>query len=142
MRISSHGRPSCNANGAGHTPYSQLDEIKKARETLLAKSFDQIPAECVQLIKDVTFTSLNHGLPDFPCPFKESEAIAALKAAEAGMAAAIANLALGESEREAVVNVQRGSCFLFSTYLATIGGHTKADPKSKALLKSNSSYFN
>jgi hypothetical protein len=123
---------------SGDAPYSQLDEIKKARETLLDKAYDQIPLECIQLAKDVAFTNLSHGLPDFPCPFKENEAIAALKAVEAGIAASIANLAIGEADREAIVNVQRASCFLFSAYLATIGGHNKADPKSKTLLKSKS----
>jgi hypothetical protein len=66
---------------------------------------------------------------------KENEATGALKAVEAGIASAIADLALGKQERRATVDLERASCFLFSTYLATIGGYDKGNPKSKALLK-------
>jgi hypothetical protein len=125
------------ANGASSSTstYSMLGETQKALETLLKAAKSEIPSECVPLVKGVQFATENTGTPDFPCPFKETEATGALKAVEAGLASAIASLALGEKERNAVVDLERASCFLFSTYLATVGGFDKANPKAKTLLK-------
>lgn len=99
----------------------------------------QIPSELISKIKDVAYTNPHTGVPDFPTPLKENEATGALKAVEAGVASAIADLALGQDDRKAFVNLERSSCFLFSTYLATVGGYDKGNPKSKALLKGRSS---
>lgn len=115
--------------------YSMLGETQKALDTLLKVAKSEIPSECIPLVKNVQFTTENTGTPDFPCPFKETEATGALKAVEAGIASAIAGLLLGEKERSAVVDLERASCFLFSTYLATVGGYDKANPKAKTLLK-------
>ena len=114
-----------------------LGETQSALDILLEAAKDQIPPECRQAIKRVSLTTANTGTPVFPCPFKETEATGALKAVEAGVASAIANLALGQQERKATVDLERASCFLFSTYLATVGGYDKGNPKSKALLKGN-----
>jgi hypothetical protein len=113
-----------------------LEETRKALETLLKLAKCQIPLECQQKIRDVKFTTANTGTPDFPCPFKETEAVGALKAVEAGIASSIANLALGDGTRKATVDLERASAFLFSTYLATIGGFDKGSPEAKKLLKS------
>lgn len=115
--------------------YSMLSETQSALEILLKVARSEIPSECVPLVKSVQFTTENTGTPDFPCPFKETEATGALKAVEAGVASAISGLVLGEKERSAVVDLERASCFLFSTYLATVGGFDKANPKAKTLLK-------
>jgi hypothetical protein len=120
----------------GTASYSMLEETKKAVETLLKLAKCQIPHECQQAIRDVKFTTANTGTPDFPCPFKETEAAGALKAVEAGIASSIADLALGPEKRKATVDLERASAFLFSTYLATIGGLDKGKPESKKLLKS------
>jgi hypothetical protein len=112
-----------------------LEETQAALETLLRAAKCQIPSELKQRIRHVSFTNAYGGIPDFPCPFKETEAIGALKAVEAGIASAIADLALGQQGRKVVVDLERASCFLFSTYLATIGGCDKGNPKSKPLLK-------
>jgi hypothetical protein len=120
----------------GTTSYSMLEETKKALEALLKLAKCQIPLECQQAIRDVTFTTANTGTPDFPCPFKETETAGALKAIEAGIASSIADLSLGPKKREASVDLVRASAFLFSTYLATIGGFNKGQSKAKALLKS------
>lgn len=112
-----------------------LDETKAALETLLKVAKSQIPTECRDTIRDVYFTTANTGTPDFPCPFKEAEATGALKAVEAGIASTIADLACGQRMRKAVVDLERASCFLFSTYLATVGGYNKSSPESKKFLK-------
>lgn len=122
-------------NGTKTPSYSMLDETQKALETLLELAKGQIPPECRQDVIGVSFETSNTETPDFPCPFKETEATGALKAVEAGIGAAIANLRYGNQERRVTVNLERTSSFLFSTYVATVNGHNKADKKSKQYLK-------
>ncbi|KIW06212.1 uncharacterized protein PV09_02689 [Verruconis gallopava] len=122
-------------NGTTSDTYSVLEETRKALDTLLRAAKCQIPPEVKQTIRHVEFTNAHTGIPDFPVPLKENEAIGALKAVEAGIASAIADLVLGKQKRKATVNLERSSCFLFSTYMATVGGYDKSNPKSKALLK-------
>lgn len=117
------------------TLYAVSKETQNALDALLRAAGDQIPPELITKIRQVKFTNAHTGIPDFPVPLKENEATGALKAVEAGIASAIADLALGQERRAATVNLERASCFLFSTYLATIGGFDKGNPKSKALLK-------
>ncbi|TID24464.1 alpha-methylacyl-CoA racemase [Venturia nashicola] len=123
------------SNGSSIPTYSMLGETRSALKILLQVAKSQIPPECVPLVKGVQFATENTGTPVFPCPFKETEATGALKAVEAGIASAIARLFWGEEEKRAVVDLERASCFLFSTYLATVGGFDKANAKAKTLLK-------
>ena len=58
-----------------------------------------------------------------------------MKAVEAGIASAIADLKDGPTTRTIDVDLERATAFLFSTYLATVGGMDKAHPKVKKLLK-------
>lgn len=102
--------------------YSMLEETQKTLGTLLSLAKSQIPPECAQLAADTAFKTLNTGSPYFPVPFKETEAVSALKAVEAGIAAGIADLRYGEQKRNITVDLERASCFLFSSYLVTIGG--------------------
>lgn len=122
-------------NGVHHVPYSMLEETEKTLETLLQLAKDQIPQECRRLIADATFETANTGSPYFPCPFKETEAMSALKAVEAGIAASIANLIEGERDRRLVVNLERASAFVFSAYLSTIGGMSKGNKAVTSVLK-------
>jgi hypothetical protein len=117
--------------------YCLLDEAKRARNILLGQLKNQLPDETVVHIRKVAFRNGEQDLPAFPCPFKQSEAIGSLKAVEAGLAIASADLIQGkqEQERKAVVDLQLANCFLFSAYLATVGGHGKLDSKSKSFLK-------
>lgn len=136
MALSSHDeKENGPARANSSAAYSMLQETQKALERLLQVAKCQIPSECKELITGTTFTTANTGTPDFPCPFKETEATGALKAVEAGIATAIANLRYGEQPRKAVVDLERASCFLFSTYVATVGGYDKGNPKSRSLLK-------
>ncbi|KAJ9668186.1 hypothetical protein H2201_001615 [Coniosporium apollinis] len=122
-------------NGVHHGRYSMLEETEKTLETLLQLAKDQIPQECRRLIANVKFETANTGSPYFPCPFKETEAVAALKAVEAGIAASIANLIEGERDRRICVNLERASAFVFSAYLSTIGGMNKGNKRVTSILK-------
>jgi hypothetical protein len=122
-------------NGTTYRRYSMRKETKQALQKLLRLAKGQIPLECRQLIADASFTASNTDVPDFPCPFKETEAAGALKAVEGGIAAAIANLRYGAQTRSITVDLERASCFLFSAYVATVGGYDKSNPKSRTLLK-------
>lgn len=123
-------------NGHSKDTYSMEAETRKSLGSLLQLAKTQIPAECRDIIeKRTTFTTANTGSPYFPCPFKETEATSALKAVEAGMAAAIADLVYGEKERKITVDLDRASSFLFSAYLSTVDGMNKAHPKVKSILK-------
>jgi len=130
-----HTNGATNLNGAASHRYSMRNETWRALEKLLQLAKSQIPPECCPLIADTSFTTSNTSYPDFPCPFKETEAIGALKAVEGGIAAAIANLRYGAQARTVTVDLGRASCFLFSTYVAAVGGYDKGNPKSRTLLK-------
>lgn len=118
--------------------YTLLDGTKTALEQLLAKAKDNLPEESLPHISRIHFSTANTGSPYFPSPLKQTEAITALKAVEAGVASAIADLQDGSKTRSIDVDLERATAFLFSTYLATVGGMDKANPKVKKLLKGRS----
>lgn len=122
-------------NGDTAPRYTLLDGTWAALRHLLDRAASQLPQECLSHIDHVDFSTANTGSPYFPSPLKQTEAISALKAVEAGLAASIADLAYGEQDRSINVDLERASAFLFSTYLATVGGLDKAHPKVKKLLK-------
>jgi hypothetical protein len=74
----------------------------------------------------------------FPCPLKEQEAVAAIKALEGCMAAAIADLQGGQfgqcQLRTVAVDMDRISCFLMSAYITSLDGMTKVDAGVKGKL--------
>ncbi|KAF1979420.1 alpha-methylacyl-CoA racemase [Bimuria novae-zelandiae CBS 107.79] len=113
-----------------------LDGTQAALRHLLERARAQLPEECLPHVARAHFSTANTGSPYFPSPLKQTEAISALKAVEAGVASAIADLrndtVLG---RRINVDLERASAFLFSTYLATVGGFDKAHPKVKKFLK-------
>ncbi|KAF2680297.1 CoA-transferase family III [Lentithecium fluviatile CBS 122367] len=123
------------SNGTLSPNYTLLDGTRSALKHLLDRVKDQLPEECLAHIDHVDFSTANTGSPYFPSPLKQTEAISALKAVEAGVAASIADLASESRERKINVDLERASAFLFSTYLATVGGMNKAHPKVKKLLK-------
>ncbi|KIM95055.1 hypothetical protein OIDMADRAFT_172141 [Oidiodendron maius Zn] len=118
------------------TSYSVVRGVRQAIGALSEAAGHQIPAEINRHIKDVSLTNATDGSRvSFPCPLKEAEAIVALKAVEASAVAAIADIRFGAKERKIEVNLERAECFLFSAYLATIGGLWKQDPEVKSKLK-------
>jgi hypothetical protein len=112
-----------------------LRETRKALDALLSAAHSQIPPEVRESLSHVQFKPPQSGIPYFPCGLKESEAISALKAVEAATVAAVANVRWEPQEREAVVDMDRAACFLFSAYLATVRGLHKSDPSVKSCLK-------
>lgn len=123
------------SNGGAHHDNALLTGTRVALEQLLTKAKDHLPAECLPHISNLDFSTANTGSPYFPSPLKQTEAISALKAVEAGVAATIADLKDGPKDRHINVDLERATAFLFSTYLATVGGMDKAHPKVKSLLK-------
>lgn len=115
--------------------YTLLGGTKTALEQLLAKAQGNLPKESLPHIAKIHFSTANTGSPYFPSSLKQTEAITALKAVEAGVASAIADLQNGPQTRNINVDLERATAFLFSTYLATVGGMDKANPKVKKLLK-------
>jgi len=112
-----------------------LSGTRTALEQLLSKAKDHLPQESLQHIANVHFSTANTGTPYFPSPLKQTEAISALKAVEAGVASAMADLHHDQKDRHIAVDLERATAFLFSTYLTTVGGLDKSSPKVKKLLK-------
>jgi hypothetical protein len=115
-----------------------LSGTRLALEQLLAKAKEHLPEECLSHVAKVNFSTANTGSPYFPSPLKQTEAISALKAVEAGVASAIADLRKGPKAIKINVDLERATAFLFSTYLATVGGMDKPNPRVKKLLKGRS----
>ena len=107
------------------------DDVWKAIESLLSEA--KLPSEVTSLVSRTTFT--NESTPILPCPFRQLEAAAALKAIEAAVANSIGKARFGY-EQDVSIDLQHATLFLFSTYLATVDGMGKQDPKVKEKLKS------
>jgi len=117
-------------------PYSVIEGAKRATAEALGKAGNHLPADILRYIDDVILVTATDGSQIyFPCPFKETEAIVALKSIEACVVAAIANVRFGEQKRSIEIDLEKTAAFLFSTYKATIGGLGKQDPNAKAKLK-------
>lgn len=131
------GPDGASLNGHATPPaYTVLEGTRAALRHLLARAKGQLPDECLPHIARAAFSTTNgSGGPYFPSPLKQTEAVSAIKAVEAGVAATIAHLSLGGKERSINVDLERASAFLFSAYLATVGGMGKANPNAKKLLK-------
>lgn len=88
-----------------------------------------------QLQRNVRFVGARK-YPLFPVPFKETETTAALKALEGLVATALAGVR-SETPRDLSVKIDldKSSAFLFSAYLATVGGYSKSQKESKLYLK-------
>jgi hypothetical protein len=122
------------ANGGTHAN-ALLSGTRSALQELLRRASGHLPQESIPHIKRVDFSTANTGSPYFPSPLKQTEAISALKAVEAGVASSVADLKDGAASRSINVDLERATAFLFSTYLATVGGMDKSNPKVKKLLK-------
>ena len=132
--LEAEGTAHGHTNEIGHEN-ALLAGTQSALQHLLEKAREQLPEESLPHITKVDFSTANTGTPYFPSPLKQTEAISALKAVEAGVASSIADLKDGSTGRNINVDLERATAFLFSTYLATVGGMDKANPKVKNLLK-------
>jgi len=109
---------------------------REALRALLDSCQDHVPDAFRANIHNVHFTSSSptREMVLFPCPLKEQEAVAAIKALEACGAAAIADLRYGKTQRLIEVDVDKTACFLMSAYLSTVDGMDKSDPVIKGRL--------
>lgn len=111
-------------------PYSVGHNARCAIEVLLQASRSELPAEFSRYIEGVQFTSSVTGNSVcLPCPLRQQEACAALKALEGCAVAAIADLQRKEPRRRITVNLERVACFLMSAYITTLDGLDKSNPK-------------
>ncbi|KAK2026788.1 CoA-transferase family III [Colletotrichum zoysiae] len=115
------------------TSYSVKEGSENALAALIAVCQQQLPPEFVEHWRGVAFTAPLGDIPFFPCPLKEQEATASIKALEGMAAAALSDLRHGpQSQRHIEVDVARTACFLMSAYLATVDGMDKAHPNVKS----------
>jgi hypothetical protein len=120
---------------SGSPPFSARDSTYAALNSLYTTCRRLIPPEVANHIQNVVFTnSTTHGADDvyFPCPLKELEAAAAIKALEACVAASISDVRYGARPRVIEVDMAKTACFLMSAYMTTIDGKDKGDPDVKS----------
>lgn len=121
------------SNGASR--YSLESGTLAALEALLERSRNEIPEAFREHVGQVTFHSAEReSRISLPCPFKETEAVSALKAVEAGAVAALTDLRHGKQSRKISIDFERAACFLFAAYISTIDGMGKGNPNVKSKL--------
>ena len=100
--------------------YSTKEGTQAALEVLLQQSSrTTLPEKAVAYARKTKFTGRDKVV--LPCVRKEVEASASLKAVEAGVAAAIAELRYGFEEDEIEVNMEQATAFLFMVrFLCTV----------------------
>lgn len=119
----------------GTTKYSLNDGTLAALKALSQVSKDEIPEAFLGLIEDVNFKSIEgEGRISLPTPFKETEAVSALKAVEGSAIAALTDLRHGHQKRSITVDFERAATFLFAAYISTVDGMGKGDPNVKSKL--------
>ncbi|KAI1393432.1 CoA-transferase family III [Hypoxylon trugodes] len=123
--------PSVSHVGSGR--YSVSEGAREAFEQLWESTKGELPREFLEYAKRIFFLG-DTGTGDaacFPCPFREQEAIAALKALEGCAAATIADIRGPKREREINVMMERVTSFLMSAYITDLDGLDKCNPKIK-----------
>lgn len=112
-------------------PYSVVGGAQQALEALLQSIVGQVPSEIIDNVDNVLFTSSSPSGATlyFPCPLKEQEATAAIKALEACVVASIADLRCSHEPkpRDIDVDMDRVVGFLMSAYTTTLDGLGKSD---------------
>ncbi|ORY69827.1 CoA-transferase family III [Pseudomassariella vexata] len=115
--------------------YRVISGAYVALEALISacQAGEELPDEVQDYIKHVAFsnTSPSGDMICFPCPLREQEAGAALKAVEGCATAALCDLRYGKQGRDINVNLERVTCFLMSAYVTTLDGLGKGHPKIK-----------
>jgi hypothetical protein len=111
-----------------------IEGASTALKSLLTSARGEFPEDFLQYVEGVIFTSSNpnDAVLHFPCPLKEQDATAAIKALEACGAAAIADLRFGKEQRMISVDIDKTACFLMSAYLTTVDGLGKGDKEVKS----------
>lgn len=111
--------------------YSLRTGAYAALAALVAACQTELPRDAFRQVRKASFVSPSSkgDRPVFPCPLKEHEVVAALKALEGCVASTIADLRFGSSSRAITVDMRKVAGFLMSSYITTVAGFTKADPK-------------
>lgn len=122
------------SNGSRYSPVLETSHIFSS---LCDQSERLSLPEEVLANKDKVSFSTSHNEIYFPIPFKETETLAALKGVEGSVAAALADLRFGATERPRSVQVslEAATAFGCQAYMAKIDGLSKLDPNVKSKLK-------
>jgi hypothetical protein len=112
--------------------FSTLSSTQEALRTLVNDSSLPIPPEVKALLSKTAFT--NESEPILPCPFRQLEAVTALKAIEGAVANAIGKVRFG-FDQDVTIDLQHATLFLLMAYIATVDGLGKQNPAVKAKLK-------
>ena len=119
----------------GVPKYSLKTGTATALSALLDVAKQEIPNGFYDHITGVKFQSIEEEARiSLPCSFKETEAVSALKAVEAGAVAALTDLRYGLEKRSIMIDFERAATFLFAAYISTIDGMGKGDPNVKSKL--------
>ena len=121
------------SQGSNHDmTFSILESTLAALKDLIDDTELPLPDDVRRIVERTTFT--NASTPILPCPFKQLEAAAALKAIEAAVANVIGERRFGYKQ-DVTIDLQHATLFLFMAYLATVDGLGKQDKGVKAKLK-------
>ena len=112
--------------------FSVLESTQDAVDVVVNDPLTPLPAEVKQLVSRTTFT--NEAAPILPCPFRQLEAAAALKAVEGAVANAIGKERFG-FEQNVSIDLQHATLFLLMAYITTIDGLGKQDKGIKSKVK-------
>lgn len=137
MATAEHAKPGIPAS------YSVAQEARSTLTALASACRSQLPVPVAARLASleessdcgVTFTpSADNDEVCFPCPLKEQECGAALKALEGCVAAAITDLRSGNNQptRKVEIDIGKLTCFLMSAYLTTLDGMGKGDTEIKS----------
>lgn len=113
--------------------YSTLTEARKVFHDLLKD--EKLPlAPEIRALESAVSIHGGDDWPTIPTPWRETEAITALKSLEAAVAMALGKVRYG-IDQTAEIDIDHATIFLFMSYLSTIDGCGKWDPRSVERLK-------
>ncbi|KAI1450849.1 CoA-transferase family III [Annulohypoxylon stygium] len=117
----------------GPKKHSVGEGAKDALKQLLRSTKTELPKEFLKSAERVLFlkNSRTGDTVCLPCPLREQEMVAALKALEGCAVAAITDVRGVRCERTIRVNLERVTSFLMSAYITNIDGLDKCNPKTK-----------
>lgn len=127
----------CNgdASASGRETYSTLASSQEVFRNLLNDPALPLP-QCVRALYDsVALQAEGRGEVTIPSPWRETEAISALKALEAALAISLGEIRYG-IKQTAEIDIDHATVFLFMAYLSTIDGHSKFEPEAISRLPS------
>ncbi len=119
----------------GSMSYDTVTETQKVFSDLLFDPHLSLPKAIKSQAANVRIHGVG-GEPTIPTPWRETEAITAMKALEASIALAIANIRYPHlHSQKASVETDHASLCLFMSYLSTVNGFGKWDKRSLPYLK-------